>query len=147
MRIPSARAFTGTRANSCKHVWMHSRMAGRFCSGTPNIASYLSYQYTLLDMPPHHMSQWSGAGHIASLRRFCLFGCVAFFTSRSHHTMLRTTLTPRGGILASLVTGDGVFYSGIGRLAFEALLQRGLRRFFAGQSMLLYLNAFADFHA
>ena len=32
---------------------------GLLMLGTPNSESYLRYQYTLLDMPPHHMLQWN----------------------------------------------------------------------------------------
>lgn len=32
---------------------------GLLLLATPNAESFLRYQYTLLDMPPHHMTQWS----------------------------------------------------------------------------------------
>ena len=32
---------------------------GRLVLCVPNYESFLKYQYNLLDMPPHHMTQWS----------------------------------------------------------------------------------------
>jgi SAM-dependent methyltransferase len=34
------------------------RPGGRIIFGTPNARGYLRHQYTLLDLPPHHMSRW-----------------------------------------------------------------------------------------
>ncbi|PSN16614.1 class I SAM-dependent methyltransferase [filamentous cyanobacterium CCT1] len=35
------------------------KLNGQLLLSVPNINSFLKYQYNLLDMPPHHMTQWS----------------------------------------------------------------------------------------
>lgn len=39
------------------------RPNGLLILATPNAGSFLRYQYTLLDMPPHHMAQWSAQAY------------------------------------------------------------------------------------
>ena len=36
------------------------RSGGRLMLGLPNAASFLRHQHNILDMPPHHMTRWTG---------------------------------------------------------------------------------------
>jgi len=112
-----------------------TRIGGAILLGTPNIASYLRYQYTLLDMPPHHMSQWSAPAY-RFLEKILPVRLRGIFYEPLAPYHVANYLDSTGRHFRELGDWRQVFYSGAGRAAFEALLQRGLRRFFAGQSML-----------
>jgi 2-polyprenyl-3-methyl-5-hydroxy-6-metoxy-1,4-benzoquinol methylase len=112
-----------------------TRVGGAILLGTPNIASYLRYQYTLLDMPPHHMSQWSAPAY-RFLEKILPIRLRGVFNEPLAPYHVANYLDATGLHLRRAKDWRRVFYSGFGRSVFEGLLQRGLRRHFVGQSML-----------
>jgi len=112
-----------------------TRVGGTLLFGTPNAASYLRYQYTLLDMPPHHMSQWNASAY-RFLEKILPIRLRAIIYEPLAPYHVANYLDSTGLYFRARNDWRQVFYFGWGRRVFETLLQRGLRRFFTGQSML-----------
>jgi 2-polyprenyl-3-methyl-5-hydroxy-6-metoxy-1,4-benzoquinol methylase len=103
-----------------------------FC--VPNIKSFLGYQYNLLDMPPHHMLQWSEDSFKALEELFPLklekvvyeplssYHVSSYLHAHSQHFR---TITPLSQIVFNRLTIP----------IYEKLLQFGLRKQLIGQSI------------
>ncbi len=108
---------------------------GRLILATPNADSFLRYQYNLLDLPPHHMTQWNRNAYkfleeLLPIRMVCIFNePLAGIHFEGFATSTSTYISKR-------------YFFGfkpIRKLAFAALKMAqsiGLRRFFKGQCMM-----------
>jgi 2-polyprenyl-3-methyl-5-hydroxy-6-metoxy-1,4-benzoquinol methylase len=103
-----------------------------FC--VPNIESFLGHQYNLLDMPPHHMLQWSEDAFKALEKIFPLklekvirepleaYHVSAYIHAYGQHF---SSITPLSRILFNRLTIP----------VYERLLHFGLRKKLTGQSL------------
>lgn len=103
-----------------------------FC--VPNAESFLKYQYNLLDMPPHHMTQWTASTFKALENLFPLklekiikepladYHVNSYLRAYSHHIC---NISPLGKMIFNRYT----------ILWYEYLLQSGLRKLVTGQSI------------
>ena len=109
------------------------KQGGKLIYCVPNSESFLKYQYNLLDMPPHHMSQWSEFSFKALEKIFPIrLEKVVFEPLAPYHV---------SGYLSSY---HHRFKSAfLGKLAFNRFsipiyakfLNWGLRKFLIGQSL------------
>lgn len=100
----------------------------------PNSESFLKYQYTLLDMPPHHMTQWSEAS----------FRSLEYLFPLKLEKVIREPLAKYHvtGYIAShasklqLVSPwTKLFFNRYTLNTYKLLLNVGIRRFLTGQSL------------
>jgi SAM-dependent methyltransferase len=107
---------------------------GKLLLSVPNANSFLKYQYNLLDMPPHHMTQWS----IRSFRALedflplklenALFEPLAEYHISGY---LQAKENQFKEILSRLPVP--LVKSAIGK--YESFLRKGLNRYIKGQSL------------
>lgn len=109
---------------------------GQLVLATPNAESFLRYQYTLLDLPPHHVTQWSSESYrflekvlpveieLISFEPLALEHVESYARSTAQHISGRFKVGAR--IVRSLVSKT-----------ITLVCALGLRRFFRGQCMLV----------
>ena len=112
---------------------------GRLALCVPDNESFLRYQYNLLDMPPHHMTQWSVGAfralenlypvHLSYVKHEPLASYHIDGYLIAHKQRLKNAA---GGIFRLLLNHYSIPYL---RLAFKS----GLRRFCRGQSIYVEL--------
>lgn len=107
---------------------------GKLIICVPNSDSFLKYQYNLLDMPPHHMTQWSRDSLISLEKIFPLrvlsvkyeplasYHVAAYLQAYSGHYKPRSAL-------ARIVFSDFM------TTLYEKVMMSGWRRLFRGQSI------------
>jgi 2-polyprenyl-3-methyl-5-hydroxy-6-metoxy-1,4-benzoquinol methylase len=103
-----------------------------FC--VPNAESFLKYQYNLLDMPPHHMTQWTGATFKSLENIFPVklekvlkepladYHIHGYLYSYCNHIR---SISPLGKLIFNKYTLP----------LYQYLLKSGLRKFITGQSI------------
>lgn len=107
---------------------------GKLIYCVPNSESFLKYQYNLLDMPPHHMSQWSEFSFRALEKIFPVklekviyeplapYHVTSYVTSYSSHCR---SSSPLGKL----------FFNRYTLPLYEKCLSLGLRKLLIGQSL------------
>ena len=110
------------------------RPGGRLLMCVPNHDSFLRYQWNLLNMPPHHMTQWSASTFRALQRIFPVrlmkteheplasYHVKGFVTTYARHY-------GRHSFLNRLV------WNPVTRFAVRGVMQAGVRRWMRGQSL------------
>ncbi|MDA9260655.1 methyltransferase domain-containing protein [Puniceicoccaceae bacterium] len=116
---------------------------GLLILATPNAESFLRYQYTLLDMPPHHMTQWSLPAYrylerilplnlkLASYEPLAAEHFVEYARATSIY------LSKRYGFGSKLIRS-------LVRKVIQFAGRLGLRRYFRGQCMLVVFEKEID---
>lgn len=119
------------------------RKGGKIIIGVPNADSFLKYQFNVLDMPPHHMTQWSASTFYYLEKIFPV-------------KVVRVLLEPLDIIHADeyllsyfrkYKADFPILKLFFNRLTlpsimglFRALIRMGAGRFFVGQSLYIYLE-------
>ncbi|MGB3309789.1 MAG: class I SAM-dependent methyltransferase [Nodosilinea sp.] len=112
---------------------------GLLLLSVPNANSFLKYQYNLLDMPPHHMSQWTvktfrsletllplklETTRFEPLANYHIAGYV-----QAKENQLKTVLSRLPDFLANSIINN-----------YEKALRKGLNRYTKGQSLYVKLR-------
>ena len=106
---------------------------GRLVICVPNNESFLKYQYNLLDMPPHHMTQWSLNAFRALEKLFSLrLSCVKYEPLAAYH--IDGYLFAYMNRLEAISHPCSVFLGWVIPI-IRLALKCGLRRFCQGQSI------------
>ena len=108
---------------------------GRLAICVPNNESFLRHQHNLLDMPPHHMTQWS-IGAFRSLEKLypMHLSCVKYEPLAPYHidgylfAHKKRLRSVAGGIFRLFLNDYSIPF-------FRFALKAGLRRFCRGQSI------------
>lgn len=107
---------------------------GKLIVCVPNSDSYLKYQYNLLNMPPHHLTQWSRDALFSLEKIFPLqvlsikyeplapYHVVAYLRAYAEHYKARSAL-------------DKLFFSERMITIYERVMMTGWRKLFRGQSI------------
>ncbi|NEQ79849.1 MAG: class I SAM-dependent methyltransferase [Moorea sp. SIO2I5] len=107
---------------------------GKLIYCVPNSESFLKYQYNLLDMPPHHMLQWSRESFKSLEKLFSIklkkvvneplasYHVASYVSSYSNHF---SSVYPFGKLFFNRYTIPG----------YTKILNLGLRMFLTGQSL------------
>jgi len=110
------------------------RPHGKLIYCVPNAESFLKYQYNLLDMPPHHMLQFSKETFVTMQELFPLrlekvryeplasYHVAGYIKSCSHH-------------FCSRCAPAKILFNRYTNLFYKLCLMRGLRRLLVGQSL------------
>lgn len=107
---------------------------GLLLLSVPNANSFLKYQYNLLDMPPHHMSQWSAKAFRALERLLPLkLEATRYEPLADYHiaSYVQARENQLKGILSRLPNS----LTGFTINNYEKALRRGLNRYTRGQSL------------
>jgi len=110
------------------------RPGGRLLLCVPNNESFLRHQWNLLDMPPHHMTQWT-AESFKSLERIFPVKLNATQTEplASYHVKgFVSTYAKHYGKRSKV---HKLAWNGLTRLAIRGALKTGIHRFLRGQSL------------
>jgi len=111
-----------------------TKKGGRLVCSAPNHASFLGHQYNLLDMPPHHMTQWDKQVFDAIQNLFPMdLSYVAFEPLAEYH--IKAYLEVNRSRFAN---GNRLFRLLFNRLTLpvlDGLLRMGGRKFCRGQSI------------
>lgn len=108
---------------------------GKLILGLPNANSYLKYQTILLDMPPHHMTQWQEET-VRSLEKFFPVKIEKIMREplSSYHVRWGY-LESYSSYFRSLSPIAKLVFNGYTLPIYEKLINAGLRRFLTGQSL------------
>lgn len=112
---------------------------GRLVICVPNNESFLKHQYSLLNMPPHHMTQWSVESFGALERLYPLrLSCVEYEPLAEYH--IDGYLLAHKNRLRKVAGGlFRLFLNGYSIPLLRFALKSGLRRFCRGQSIYVEL--------
>lgn len=115
------------------------RPGGRLLMCVPNHDSFLRHQWNLLDMPPHHMTQWT-ARTFRSMQQ-CLAVQLTWTANEPlaayHVKGFVTTYARHFGRQSSF---QKLVWNGATRLLLRGILNAGLRHFVRGQSLFIELS-------
>ncbi|MCH8148484.1 MAG: class I SAM-dependent methyltransferase [Planctomycetes bacterium] len=110
------------------------RPGGTLVICVPNHDSYLQHQWNLLDMPPHHMTQWTARSLKALERVFPVkLSTVKMEPLASYHVRPFVSTYARHFGRRSLL--HKLAFNGLTKLAMRGILYAGVRRFARGQSI------------
>jgi len=108
-----------------------------FC--VPNSESFLKYQYNLLDMPPHHMLQWSETSLRALEQIFPIkVEKIIYEPLASYH--ISGYISAYSEKFKSFSKFSKIIFNHYTVPIFETLLKSGLRKFFRGQSIYIQFH-------
>ncbi|MDJ0579617.1 methyltransferase domain-containing protein [Crocosphaera sp.] len=107
---------------------------GKLILGVPNAHSFLKHQYCLLDMPPHHMTQWS-AGTFKSLENIFPIKLTKVKIEPLADCHVTGYLTSYRDYWCSVSPLGKFFLSEAAMSYYETVLNKGLRKFFPGQTL------------
>lgn len=106
---------------------------GKLIYCVPNSESFLKYQYNLLDMPPHHMTQWSDGSFRALEKIFSIkLEKVVFEPLAQYH--VSSYLAAYSSRFRSASLGK-LLFNGYTLPLYEKCLNLGLRKLLTGQSL------------
>ena len=110
------------------------RPGGRLLLCVPNNDSFLRHQWNLLDMPPHHMTQWT-AESFKSLEHVFPVKLIAAHTEplASYHVKGFVSTYAKHYGRRSMI--HKLAWNGLTRLALRGVLRTGIRRLLCGQSL------------
>ncbi|MGK7940290.1 MAG: methyltransferase domain-containing protein [Crocosphaera sp.] len=107
---------------------------GKLILGVPNAKSFLKHQYCLLDMPPHHMSQWSASTFKALEKLFPLqLTKVEYEPLADYH--VTGYLTSYRDYICSVSPFGKYLFNEAAMEYYEQVLNQGLRKWFPGQTL------------
>ena len=107
---------------------------GKLIYCVPNSESFLKYQENLLDMPPHHMTQWSSSSFKALENLFPLkLEKTVFEPLASYHVL--GYLSCYGRHLRSISPFGKLLFNRVSIHLYAIFLQMGLRKLLTGQSL------------
>lgn len=107
---------------------------GKLIYCVPNAESFLKYQYNLLDMPPHHMTQWNKASFKALESLFPIrLTKVVFEPLAAYHTV--AFVTAYSDRLRTVFPGSKLLFNRLSNPVYEKCIRLGLRKIFPGQSL------------
>ncbi|MEP1009315.1 class I SAM-dependent methyltransferase [Leptolyngbya sp. NM1-A1] len=112
---------------------------GLLLLSVPNANSFLKYQYNLLDMPPHHMTQWSVKSFRALEKLLPLKLEAARYEPLADYHITGYVQTKENrlkGVLSRLPNS----LTGLIINNYEKALRRGLNRYTRGQSLYVKLR-------
>jgi len=110
------------------------KQGGKLILCVPNSESFLKHEYCLLDMPPHHMHQWSAATFKSLENLFPLkLERVQYEPLAEHH--IPGLLASYRDYFCSVSPLGKVIFNKQTLPVYETLLKRIFRRFFVGQSL------------
>jgi SAM-dependent methyltransferase len=109
--------------------------SGRLILGVPNRLSFLKHQFNVLDLPPHHLTQWSAVTFEFLEKIFpARLVKVAYEPLQAYHvdgciSAYGESYAQRNGLWGSII------YNRFTRVLSSFLLKQGLGRLFKGQSL------------
>ncbi|EAZ88810.1 class I SAM-dependent methyltransferase [Crocosphaera chwakensis] len=107
---------------------------GKLILGVPNAHSFLKHQYCLLDMPPHHMTQWSAATFKSLEKLFPIkLTKVKIEPLADYH--VTGYLTSYRDYWSSVSPLGKFFFSEKAMSYYEKILNKGLKKWFPGQTL------------
>lgn len=110
------------------------KRGGKLIFCVPNAESFLKHQYCLLDMPPHHMLQWSEASFRSLEKLFPLkLEKVLYEPLASYH--VSGYLTSYNKYFRSVSPLGRLLFNRYTLPVYETCLQLGLRKILTGQSL------------
>jgi 2-polyprenyl-3-methyl-5-hydroxy-6-metoxy-1,4-benzoquinol methylase len=110
------------------------RSDGKLIFCVPNIQSFLGYQYNLLDMPPHHMLQWSEDAFKALEKIFPLkLERVLREPLATYHVL--AYINTYGQYFRSITPLSRILFNRLTIPVYERFLNFGLRKQLTGQSL------------
>lgn len=115
------------------------RPGGLLLLGVPNQESFLGRQWNVLDMPPHHMSQWTPHVFKSLERVFPLqLTAVECEPLASYH--VKGYVTTYAKYYGRRSTWQRILWNKLTRRAIRTVLQAGVRRWVRGQSLFAELR-------
>lgn len=100
----------------------------------PNSESFLKYQYTLLDMPPHHMTQWSEVSFKALENIFPVkIEKIIREPLAKYH--VSDYITSYSNQLKSISPWAKLLFNRYNSTFYNLVINAGIRRFLTGQSL------------
>ena len=107
---------------------------GKLIYCVPNSESFLKYQYNLLDMPPHHMTQWSKSSFKALEKLFSIkLSKFVVEPLATYHTVAYVNVY--GNRLRTIFPLSKLLFNRYSHPIYEKCLRLGLRKFLIGQSL------------
>lgn len=103
-----------------------------FC--VPNSESFLKYQYNLLDMPPHHMTQWSDATFKALENKFSL-KLEKFLKEPLAHYHIDGYLSSYCNHICSISPLGKIIFNRYTLPFYKQILKAGVKNILTGQSI------------
>ncbi|PSB32754.1 class I SAM-dependent methyltransferase [Chlorogloea sp. CCALA 695] len=100
----------------------------------PNSESFLKYQYTLLDMPPHHMTQWSEAS-LRALENIFPIRLEKVIREPLAKYHVSGYVTSYSNKLQSVSPWAKLLFNRYTLNPYKLLLNAGIRKFLTGQSL------------
>lgn len=125
--IPDPKSFINSSLKILKKT-------GILIFSVPNSESFLKYQYNLLDMPPHHMTQWSEVSFRA-LERFFPVKLEKVFYEPLAAYHVSGYLNAYAQHYKAELKLLSLFFNSYTLSIFATMLNLGLKRFFRGQSI------------
>jgi SAM-dependent methyltransferase len=110
------------------------KKTGILIFSVPNSESFLKYQYNLLDMPPHHMTQWSEVSFRALERFFPVKLDKVFYEPLAAYHV-SGYLNAYSQHYKAELKWLNLFFNRHTLPIFVTILKLGLKRFFRGQSI------------
>ncbi|MDJ0661021.1 MAG: class I SAM-dependent methyltransferase [Crocosphaera sp.] len=107
---------------------------GKLILGVPNAHSFLKHQYCLLDMPPHHMTQWS-AETFKSLENLFPIKLIKVKIEPLADCHVTGYLTSYRDYWCSVSPLGKFVFSEPAMSYYETILNQGLRKWFPGQTL------------
>ncbi|MDJ0846206.1 class I SAM-dependent methyltransferase [Crocosphaera sp.] len=107
---------------------------GKLILGVPNAHSFLKHQYCLLDMPPHHMTQWS-AETFKSLENLFPIKLTKVKIEPLADCHVTGYLTSYRDYWCSVSPLGKFVFSEPAMSYYETVLKKGLRKWFPGQTL------------
>lgn len=110
------------------------KLGGKLIFCVPNTESFLKYQYNLLDMPPHHMLQWSKHSFKAIEKLFPVkLEKVIYEPLATYHVL--DYIMAYSSYFCSKSTSGKIFFNRYTLPVYERCLNFGLRKLLTGQSL------------
>lgn len=115
------------------------RPGGRLLLGVPNQESFLGRQWNVLDLPPHHMSQWT-RGVLASMERVFPLTLVATETEPLAPYHVKGFVSTYAKQYRARSLAHRLAWNRMTMLVLRGVLKAGLRRWVRGQSLFAELQ-------
>lgn len=119
------------------------RPGGRLLMCVPNHDSFLRFQWNLLDMPPHHMTQWT-AGTFEALQRILPLRLVGTENEPLAKYHVKGFVSTYARHFGRRSRWNRLAWNPVTRLAVRGVLQAGARRWMRGQSLFAELRQEAN---
>ncbi|MDJ0744588.1 MAG: class I SAM-dependent methyltransferase [Xenococcaceae cyanobacterium MO_167.B27] len=117
--------------NNCLKIL---KSGGRLIVSVPNAESFLKYQYNLLDMPPHHMTQWSEFS-FRSLEKIFPVKTEKIIKEPLASYHISGYVDSYKNYLTSSFYPMNLLFNRFSIYFYKKILKAGLRKFLTGQSL------------